>query len=375
MKTVGDLGEFGTLETIAKHCPSAQPGKFEDANLMEVNGEWFINNTDSLPHHLPMPSPFHTAEKDKFYWAGWISVITTMNDLAVSGNQHPMGFSTRLVLHPSLNLNDLDRFIEGISDACKECDIEYTGGDTTLKDFQDKKKKIRLIECTTNAVGYIGARENYISRNTSKLGDLIALTTKSGVGWAKLIELTNAGFNPFDEEYMQFCKQHKKEMIPVEISPTIPQQAFAQCAREQLITSATDLSDGMMLIYLTSFFQYSLGMNLKFESDAVSRIAKEVCANRQIHPINALISQGLDAPNMHMLTFNPKHEVRVRNHFLKDSRDLYVIGQIIDQPRMECSYEGEKLMVQEIISDGALDPEKAENSLIWYKKDGKKRRL
>lgn len=374
MTTIGELGEFGTLETIAKYCPSAKAGEFEDANLMKVGNSWYINNTDSLPNHLPMFSPFHTPEKDKFYSAGWISVITTMNDLAVSGNQKSMGFSTRLVLHPDLELKDLDSFTRGVSDACGVCDVPYTGGDTTIKDFQNTKGKPRLIECTTNAVGYLGDKDYYISRNTAKPEDLIALTAKSGVGWAKLVELTNAGFNFSNNEYLQFCYNHKNEMIPVDVFPTIPYKAFAESAYELRLSSATDLSDGLIIIYETSFKKNGKGMNLEFNSGQVSDIAKDVCSKRDIHPINALISQGLDAPNMHMMTFDSRDEGKVRDSFFQYGRRLHIIGSVTDKPGIECSYEGEKIEVQSIFADGAMDERKAEGSLVWYKQgDGNDR--
>ncbi|MFQ5531766.1 MAG: AIR synthase related protein, partial [Candidatus Nanoarchaeia archaeon] len=96
MEIVRDLGEFGLLErVVSKYCSSARLGHFEDANLVRVKDIWLVNNTDSMPNHLPMPSVFHTEERDMFYEAGWTAVITTLNDLAVSGAQNYMSFSTR----------------------------------------------------------------------------------------------------------------------------------------------------------------------------------------------------------------------------------------------------------------------------------------
>ena len=108
-------------------------------------------------------------------------------------------------------------------------------------------------------------------------------------------------------------------------------------------------------------------MDLSFNEDHLSRSARRVCERRSIHPVNSLLTAGLDAPNMHMITLPEKNLERVRNIFANGGRDLYVIGSVTDSPSIKCTYNGEEIQVQNIFCDGSCDPKKASKTLVWYK--------
>ncbi|MEE4241094.1 MAG: hydrogenase expression/formation protein HypE [Desulfopila sp.] len=105
---------------------------------------------------------------------GKLAVHGTINDLAIRGAQ-PLCLSLALILEEGMNLDDLEKIIASIADACREAGVPIVTGDTKVVP-QGKGDKIFI---NTSGIGVVAEGVDISSLN-ARPGDNIILSGTMG---------------------------------------------------------------------------------------------------------------------------------------------------------------------------------------------------
>ncbi len=105
---------------------------------------------------------------------GKLAVHGTINDLAMRGAR-PLCLSLGLILEEGMPLDELERVIISISEACKEADVPIVCGDTKVV----PKGKGDKIFINTSGIGIVAEEINISSKN-ARSGDTIILSGTLG---------------------------------------------------------------------------------------------------------------------------------------------------------------------------------------------------
>jgi hydrogenase expression/formation protein HypE len=105
---------------------------------------------------------------------GKLAIHGTINDLAMRGAE-PLCLSLGLILEEGMSLDDLEKIIASIAEACKEADVPVVTGDTKVV----PKGKGDKIFINTSGIGIV-ADDIHISSKNAQEGDNIILSGTMG---------------------------------------------------------------------------------------------------------------------------------------------------------------------------------------------------
>lgn len=195
---------------------------------------------------------------------GWRAVVTNVSDLAAMGAR-PEILLVGAVLGPSMTVEDVDHFIDGMAAACRAHHVTVAGGD------------IVRGGATSFAVTALGStrvdrarRALVLRRDTARVGDVIAVTGNPGASAAGLAAL-NAG-RQNEPAAEPLLAAHRRPLAQVELG-------LAAVVRGVLC--GIDISDGLI---------QDLGHVAKR-----SRVGIEVDLERLPLHIHAMAMFGIDA--------------------------------------------------------------------------------
>ena len=352
-KTAEELREFGIItRIISQFCESAKLGNFQDSiKFSTENSKDMLINIDSFAGFLPREN----LSEDKFITYGHICATSTISDIVVSGGK-PLYFGTGIIIPKDMKEPELANFFKGVKRVLDEYNMQNIGGDTNISD-------VKRLDGITIALGKLEEGSTKINRNTAKPGEIIFLTARSGVGWSNLVMLKKVKKNIQDPTYVEFWKKHKKELESVEIKPILPVKAFLECSKKRLLTSATDITDGIGEIFANDYQPNNIGMQLNFKKEFLANCAQEIIEKESVHPINAFVNHGMDMPVQALITCSREDKEEVIKIFQENNITLYEIGIVIDKPSFKCYYENNELEIEKPIlhEGGVVDP-------FWYSK-------
>ena len=219
MTTLGELGEFGFIERIAKILPGG-PDVIEsigdDCAVLRVGSEQVLLTTDMA------------VEDVHFRWGaaapqeiGWKIAASALSDIAAMGGA-PIAAFTSLAAPSDASVEDLERLYQGIGDAVRHCGAAVAGGDTT------RSPKGVVVDITV--VGRPAANR-YLTRRGARPGDALMVTGFPG----RLAAGVHAQENGHGDEPLIAAHYHP-----------LPRLREGQwlCARES-VHAAIDVSDGL----------------------------------------------------------------------------------------------------------------------------------
>jgi thiamine-monophosphate kinase len=131
-----------------------------------------------------------------------------------------------------MSIADYDRFLQGLSDAAVEIECPVVGGNI---------REGRKFAAVGTAIGYCPP-DAVLVRSGARSGDIVAVVGTMGVFWADVLSELNNLVIP--NEYSDLASQVMKHPTP-KIGPGV------SFAREHLITSCIDTSDGVSAILVT----------------------------------------------------------------------------------------------------------------------------
>jgi len=152
-------------ELFLKHLDSPILRNLEDSAILENRTGRLAFTTDSY-----VVDPIFFPGGD----IGKLAVHGTINDLAMRGAT-PYCLSLGLILEEGLNLDELERVIVSISEACKKAGVPVVTGDTKVV----PKGKGDKIFINTSGIGFVDENIDISSRN-AKVGDAVILSGTMG---------------------------------------------------------------------------------------------------------------------------------------------------------------------------------------------------
>jgi len=154
--------------------------KLDDQAVFQINGSRLAFTTDSF-----VVTPLFFPGGD----IGRLAVNGTINDLAMSGAR-PLYLSAAFILEEGLEVADLLRIVQSMSEACKSAGVQLVAGDTKVVN-RGKGDKVFI---TTTGIGIVERPVN-ISADRAQTGDKVLLSGYIGDhGMAILSQRENLEF-------------------------------------------------------------------------------------------------------------------------------------------------------------------------------------
>jgi thiamine-monophosphate kinase len=172
MKYLSEFGERKLIKHITQRIKSSPKnilGTIDDASVYDIgiNNEYLVVSTDRIAFPYGLKYGIGGYKDLGKYFAS--SVI---NDLIAKGAK-PFAFLQAIGLPSNMHINDLDQFIDGVTEILDRYEIEIIGGDT-------KEIKRSDIDVVGTGIGWTIKRK-YFPRSGAKVGDIIAVTGQLGL--------------------------------------------------------------------------------------------------------------------------------------------------------------------------------------------------
>lgn len=288
---VCDVGEKELVKYIIANCDDITPDDTAITDLDSSNK--LISTCDMLIQSKHFP------KKMTFFQMGFKAVTVNVSDLAAMGAK-PLGFLLAIGLPKTLKVNEFKEIIKGVMEACSFYEIPLIGGDTN---------EASEIIISGTALGVV---KNPIMKNTSKAGDLIAIT--SNIGLAAL------GFELSDNSI--YVEHSLKPIARIKEGKIL---------KENGATAATDITDGLAS-ELYEMKRPEIGIKIYEDKLNISEEYKRICCDLGIDYLDLMLHVGEDFELVFTFPQNKKDLLESKLNFI-------VIGEINTSGKIEIVLE------------------------------------
>ena len=216
MKKLSNMGERKAIDFISKILSKgdAAVGIGDDCAALDFGEDYLLISTDTISEKTHIP-------KIMTPWQiGWFIVAINLSDIAAKGGK-PLG----LVLSLNLPKDTSDRFLEELNEGADKCATTYNtaiiGGDT---------KENPIITLCGTAFGIV-QKDEFMPRKGTKPNDIVAVTGNLGKAGAGYYAIKHS----IDD----------KEILKGLLEPKPKLQEGITLAKEKIVTSCMDISDGL----------------------------------------------------------------------------------------------------------------------------------
>ena len=316
LQIMGFIDEKSFLKGfISKYAMTAGSTHFDDCVLID------LNNYKNIPDPLLVYSIDHPSKISRLlpkelewrFYGRWVAACTCSDVIAMGAK--PNGFSMDLTISKDIEDHQLAQIYDGIEDVLKTYDTEFEGGNLDVGDN---------IEIVGFSWG-LTSKQNVIRRHGAKPGDIIAVTTTLGIGWAIYL-LQDLGLMDSLEPVFKDSLSNYNSMP---ISPCGPVVEIVS-KLPKAITSGMDLTDGLVEFLYTIREKNGYG-SIIFGSDLpINPVIEVVSKYCQVDSTLFNFEPGYDTPRNHCYTISPEYLAEVKTIYNKYGWDLFEIGQIIE---------------------------------------------
>lgn len=234
MKKISDMGERKAIDFISNILSkgNAAVGIGDDCAALDFGEDYLLISTDMISEETHIP-------KTMTPWQiGWFIVAINLSDIAAKGGR-PLG----IVLSLGLPKDTTGLFLEELNEGADKCATTYNtsiiGGDT---------KENPNVTVSGTAFGTV-KKDEFMPRKGAEPEDIVAITGTLG----------NAGAG-------YYATQHNiedKKILKGLLEPKPKLQEGIALAKERIVTSCMDISDGLS----SSLYQLQELNNVGFEID------------------------------------------------------------------------------------------------------------
>lgn len=230
MTNLADVGEFGLIERIRRIVepsnassrvgPRLEISIGDDAAAWRVlDGSRQVITTDALVEgvHFDLLT---TSWQD----LGWKSLAVNLSDVAAMGVEPDLAVIT-LGLPRQTEVEDVERFYEGLTECARRWGVAIVGGDIVASP---------ILTVNVSALG--ASTAPLLRRSAGQPGDLLAVT-----GW---LGLSGGGLQLLDRGLVSAPDGDAAVLLSAHRRP-IPRVAEAQCLVRAGVRCAMDVSDGL----------------------------------------------------------------------------------------------------------------------------------
>jgi thiamine-monophosphate kinase len=228
---VSELGEFGLIDLLAKMVSSSQNNQLapcqqlivgigDDAAIWHGDTSTQLATVDSLIQDVHF-SLSTTSWKE----LGWKALAVNLSDIAAMGGV-PRYALVSLALPGNIEVEDVSALYAGMIELAQQFQVAIAGGDTC---------QAPVVSITVTVLGS-SQNEHTLRRSTARPGDKVAVTGYLGSAAAGLEMLKNK---------LQFDPDVTAYLRDAFLRP-LPRIAEGQLLAEQGVTTAIDISDGLI---------------------------------------------------------------------------------------------------------------------------------
>jgi thiamine-monophosphate kinase len=308
MVTAAELGERKIIKLLInsfRKAPNMAVPFGDDVAGIYINSRQIaILKTDTLVGNTDIPPTMtlmHAARK---------AVVMSVSDFASKG-VHPLALLVSLTIPRHYSKSDIKEIGDGLEAGAKEYDTYIIGGDTG-----------EGIDLTISLMVFgITSPDSLVLRKGAQIDDIIAVTGTFGK--------TSAGLQIMMND-LQITESWKKPLIDSVLMPKARLQEGLALAKEQLLTSSIDSSDGLAISLHELKNNSGLGMAI-----TTIPIAQEVMFFTQEYGTNPeeLALFGGEEYEL-VLTVRPENWIRANDVLKCFGGRLIPIGNVIKEPRV-----------------------------------------
>ena len=228
---VSELGEFGLIDLLAKMVSSSQNNQSEPCQQLIVGigddaAVWHGDASTQLATIDSLIQDVHFSLRI-ISWKelGWKALAVNLSDIAAMGGT-PGYALVSLALPGDTEVEDVATLYEGVIELAQQFKVAIVGGDTC---------QAPVVSITVTILGSIRGK-HVLSRSAARPGDKVAVTGYPGSAAAGLEMLTNK---------LQFAPEVTTYLRDSFLRP-LPRIAEGQLLVEQGVTTAIDISDGLL---------------------------------------------------------------------------------------------------------------------------------
>lgn len=251
----------------------------------------------------PPPMAETLGATDQFY-AGWLLATINLSDLAAAGAE-PVALVTSLILPSEMAIADFERLLDGIDACCASSGAHVVGGNL-------KEGKIR--DLTATAIGFCPQRRP-LRRNGGAPGDIVIVLGALGEFWAGVLAVQK-GLLELDAG-SRLCLNI--------LTPQPKTEAMNRLAREGLVTSAIDNSDGLAPGFEQLASSSQCAMRLDAGSFTYGEELAQMAAQLGTEPLRLALGWG---DWQTIITCKPKDLKRVREIVAECEVSACAVGRL-----------------------------------------------
>lgn len=320
MEKVRDFGEKGFIRALlSRYASTARPGHLDDCIVIDPQQAFGVPDLPYVVYSMDHPSPIDRPLPEGMHWryyGRWVAACTCNDVLAMGGR--PRGFSLDLALPADTELTPVAQLYQGIADVLEAYGAVMEGGNT---DINDRVETVAMCWGTVSRAGVI-------RRGGARPGDVIAVTTELGVGWASFLLRKRGGWD-------RLTPGTREELAEYNLMPLAPQHRAVAAAADELpraITSGMDLSDGLVEFLYTIEEASGCGAIAEERLIPVNATLAECAAALEVHPPLLAIEYGYDMPRAHGYTVDPARWDDLVKLFDAYGARLHPVGTVTEQP-------------------------------------------
>ncbi|MCE5214014.1 MAG: thiamine-phosphate kinase [Methanobacterium sp.] len=273
----------------------------DDAALIDFKDNYLVATSDMLTRSKHFP------EEMSYSQIGKKIVTVNVSDLAAMGAE-TLGIILAMGLPSDLEVSKFDALIDGILQACEKYHMALIGGDT------NESKELTL--CGT-CLGIL-TKDKVLMKSGAKYKDIVAVTGPLGLAAAGFIVL-----NTDDKKLKNLSPEVKDKVIKHALEPEAQLEKGLLLAKTGAITSATDITDGLLseIDEIINSSGSGIGMTIYEELIPITSEVKVISHILKKNKLKMALSFGEDFQLL--VTVNPDKFEEVKKDY-----GLYKIGHV-----------------------------------------------
>ncbi len=318
MADMSQIGEFDLIKRIRSGLGFKNKGVVvgigdDSAAVRLTKGLLLIATTDSLIEGIHFKSDTISSSQ-----LGRKSVAVNVSDIAAMGGI-PCYLLISIGIPPSLSVEYIDGFYDGIREATESYNVVVVGGDTFGSDN-------RLIISIT-ILGEI-EEEYLVRRRGAKVGDKIFVTGSLGDS-ALGLEILESGIS--DNRPVKATQRtiHIDEIISRHILPTPRLEEGRLLATKRLASAMIDTSDGLASDLRRICEESAVGARIYLKKIPISEAVNDIAFSRDKSPFDYALYGGED----YELLFTVREDMvaDMPRHWEGMKNPIKEIGEIIEE--------------------------------------------
>jgi thiamine-monophosphate kinase len=305
-------------EVVKRYC---DPVVGSDCALIDIDRGRIVVTTDPVPE----PAAMVIGKDHDPYWKGWLLVTINASDLAASAAK-PIAFLAAIEAPADFPVDQFERLLSGISDACKAEGLRYVGGNL---------RESNRVTAVGTAIGWVDDSQT-LSRAGILPGDTLAVIGTGGAFWNDALFCAASGSIPNVEASPLF-------------KPRSQLRYMRSLASRVSLHAAMDNSDGLLPTFnqLCKSNKLALSIDLeKFTAPQDYELRRKLI---NISPQRLWLGWG--DWNV-AVAISQQDEPELRQFSIENNLDITVCGRFEEgEPVVNLGYKGDVIAAPRIESE------------------------